>query len=250
MSEKKRAIAKVYKPIRRWANEVIINNSLVGDPPVFDPATFPWTRTLEDNWETIRDDAMGIWQHWDALPPMVEAVPMTYKITTDDTWKTFFFWCYGERIDRNCARVPNTAKHVDRIPGISMALFSYHKPGLHIPRHVGVTKYFLTCHLGLKVPTEREKCRIQVDDQTLVWQEGKTIVFDDMAEHEVWNDTDEYRTILMIQFQRPVRFLGRLVGNALKTAIRISPVGDEVRGRLENWDKKLTDSETTNRRAA
>jgi beta-hydroxylase len=250
MSDKKRAIAKYYKPIRRWANSVIINNSLVGDPPVFDPATFPWTRTLEDNWETIRDDAMGIWQHWDALPPMVEAVPMTYKITTDDTWKTFFMWCYGERIDHNCARVPNTARFVDQIPGISMALFSFHKPGLHIPRHVGVTKYFLTCHLGLKVPAEREKCRIQVDDQTLVWEEGKTIVFDDMAEHEVWNDTPDYRTILMLQFQRPVKLVGRLVGNALKAAIRISPVGDEVRHRLEDWDKKLKDSEATTPRAA
>jgi ornithine lipid ester-linked acyl 2-hydroxylase len=250
MSEKKRAIGRFYKPIRRWANEVIINNSLVGDPPVFDPKTFPWTRTLEDNWLAIRDDAMSIWRHWDALPPMVEVVPMTHKITTDDTWRTFFLWCYGERIEQNCARVPQTAALVDRIPGISMALFSYHKPGLHIPRHVGVTKYFLTCHLGLKVPQEREKCRIQVDDQTLLWEEGKTVVFDDMAEHEVWNDTDEYRTILMMQFQRPVNFVGRLIGNALKIAIRRSPVGDEVRHRLDDWDKRLTTAEGGETRAA
>lgn len=250
MSDKKRAIAKYYKPIRRWANEVIVNRSLVGDPPVFDPATFSWTRMLEENWEGVRDEAMGIWKHWEALPPMVEVVPLTYKITTDDTWKTFFFWCYGERINQNCERAPHTAKLVDQIPGISMALFSFHKPRLHIPRHVGVTKYFLTCHLGLKVPTDWKNCRIEVDDQTLNWHEGKTIVFDDMAEHEVWNDTDEYRAILMIQFRRPVSFLGRVVGTALQTAIRISPVGDEVRERLVDWDKRLTDSEAGSKRAA
>jgi beta-hydroxylase len=250
MSEKKRAIGRYYKPIRRWANQVIVRNSLVGDPPVFEPARFSWTRSLEENWLAIRDDAMSIWRHWDALPPMVEVVPMTYKITTDDAWRTFFLWCYGERINQNCVRVPHTAALVDRIPGLSMALFSYHKPGLHIPRHVGVTKYFLTCHLGLKVPQEREKCRIQVDDQTLLWEEGKTIVFDDMAEHEVWNETEEYRVILMLQFQRPVNFLGRLVGNALKAGIRLSPVGDEVRGRLDDWDKRLTTSESGEKRAA
>jgi beta-hydroxylase len=249
-AEKKRAIGKFYKPIRRWANRMIADRSLVGDPPVFDPATFPWTRSLEDGWERVRDEAAAVWNYWEDLPAMVDVVPLTHKITTDDAWKTFFLWCYGERIDQNCARAPHAARLVDAIPGINMALFSFHKPGLHIPRHVGVTKYFLTCHLGLQVPTDWQKCRIEVDDQTLHWREGKTVVFDDMAEHEVWNDTDEYRTILMIQFQRPVSMVGRLVGNALRAAIRLSPVGDEVRERLNTWDGRLTKAEEQKDRAA
>jgi beta-hydroxylase len=243
MAEKK-AISRIYKPLRHWVNRTIVNSSLVGDPPVYDPAIFPWTRILEENWQGIRDEAMGVWKHWEAIPPMGAVVPQTYKITTDDTWRCFFLYCYGERINQNCGRAALTARLVEQIPGLSMALFSYHKPGLHIPAHVGVTKFFLTCHLGLQVPTEWEKCRIRVDHQVLNWREGKTIVFDDMANHEVWNDTEDYRAILMLQFARPVKAWGRLVGNAFRLAIRFSPIGDEVRDRLETWDEKYKKAES------
>lgn len=37
----------------------------------------------------------------------------------------------------------------------------------------------------------------------LRWTEGKCIVFDDSYEHEVWNDSDQDRVVLLINFWHP-----------------------------------------------
>ncbi|MDJ0610796.1 MAG: aspartyl/asparaginyl beta-hydroxylase domain-containing protein [Kiloniellales bacterium] len=242
-ADKKNRKYKLVRPVRRWVNRVIQRNSLVGDEPSYDPDIFPWTRELETHWEAIRDEAMAIWQHNTAIPSFADVVPGTSKIVYEDTWRTFFLYNYGHRVEENCRRAPATAKAVEQIPGMTLAMFSFLDPQLHIPRHRGVSKYYLTCHLGLKVPAEREKCRIEVRDRTLYWKEGKTIVFDDMHEHEVWNDTDEHRAVLLIQFARPTAWPGRLVGEGFRAALSLSPIGRDVRQRFKKWEDKYARSE-------
>ncbi len=39
---------------RPGLNRFLVRYSLVGDPVVFDPASFPWTAELEANWRAIR----------------------------------------------------------------------------------------------------------------------------------------------------------------------------------------------------
>ena len=57
-------------------------------------------------------------------------------------------------------------------------------------------------------------CKIRVGDDIGHWEEGRGLVFDDSYEHEVWNDTDEVRVVLFIDFLRPLppfaAFLNRL----------------------------------------
>ena len=55
------------------------------------------------------------------------------------------------------------------------------------------------------------------------WELGKTIVFDDTYKHEVRNDTDEDRVVLLLHLRRPVRFPARLLASAIFTAIKWSP---------------------------
>jgi beta-hydroxylase len=47
------------------------------------------------------------------------------------------------------------------------------------------------------------------------WQEGKSIIFDDSNEHEVWNDNDSYRVVLFVDFVRrtifPLSMVNRLI---------------------------------------
>ena len=83
--------------------------------------------------------------------------------------------------------------------------------GYHIPAHRGVSKGIVRAHLGLIIPKDAEKCRIRVGDQIKVWHPGEIFVFDDTYEHEVWNETPEERVILLFDFDRPMRFWGRLV---------------------------------------
>ena len=64
-------------------------------------------------------------------------------------------------------------------------------------------------HLPLVVPkpnaTETlNMARMRVADKhEIVWEEGKTVVFDDSFEHEVWNLTSGPRVILIIDLVHP-----------------------------------------------
>jgi ornithine lipid ester-linked acyl 2-hydroxylase len=112
-------------------------------------------------------------------------------------------------------------------------MFSVHEPGMHLPCHRGPTKGHLTFHLGLEVPRDRDRCRIVVEDQTYHWQPGRFLVFDDTCRHEVWNDSEEDRVILLLHARRPLRAPGRWVQEAIYQLVRVSPFVQDVRRSLE-----------------
>ena len=94
----------------------------------------------------------------------------------------------------------------------------------------------MTWHLGLKVPADAASCRMRVDTETVHWGEGESFLFDDTYEHEVWNDTDETRVILLVQVRRPMAWPGSIAPDLFLWGIRRSPfVKDAVRN-IENWD--------------
>ncbi|MBC7881275.1 MAG: aspartyl/asparaginyl beta-hydroxylase domain-containing protein, partial [Anaerolineae bacterium] len=74
----------------------------------------------------------------------------------------------------------------------------------HIPAHCGVSKGVLRYHLGLIVPAEGDQCCIRVDNEIRSWSEGKSLIFDDTFEHEVWNRDPRRRVVLMIDTLRPL----------------------------------------------
>src|SRR5262249_18402430 len=123
------------------------------------------------------------------------------------------------------------------IPGLLTALYSVMQAGAHVPCHTGPTKAILTAHMGLIIPLKPENCHMQVGDHNVVWREGGIVIFDDMYPHEVWNQTDEDRVILMLHLKRPLRFPGSLLRDLLFAALRASPfVRDGLRN-LERWQQ-------------
>jgi beta-hydroxylase len=230
---------RVGKRLRHRISAVIARSSTVGDTAVYDPALFPWGAALEARWREIRDEAVRLLAHEDGIPPLADISPDHRRIAPPGKWKSFFLIGYGYRLEENCRRCPQTAAAVARIPGLNSAFFSILAPGAHIPRHRGVTKAILTAHLGLVVPARREACRMQVADELLVWEEGKMLVFDDTAYHEVWNDTGEMRVILLLQFRRPTGWLGRAVGSLFLGAVRRSRFVQDARASLGDWEKAM-----------
>ena len=204
---------------------------------LFPNELFPWTSEIEGNWQAIRDEAAVLLSDRMSVPSIREISSDHEKIALDEKWRSFFFWGYGLRVDANCARCPETARVLDRIPGLLSALYSVMLAGAHVPRHTGPTKAILTAHMGLILPLRRQDCHMQVADREVVWEEGRVVVFDDMYPHEVWNDTDEDRIILMLHVKRPLRFPGSLIRDLLFAALRASPfVRDGLRN-LERWER-------------
>lgn len=230
---------RVGKRLRHRISALIARSSKVGDTPVYDPKLFPWVAGLEARWEEIRDEATRLLAHQDGIPPLAEISPDHRRIAPPGKWKSFFLIGYGYRLEENCRRCPHTADAVAAIPGLNSAFFSILAPGAHIPRHRGVTKAILTAHLGLVVPARREACRMQVADEMLVWERGKALVFDDTAYHEVWNDTEEMRVILLIQLRRPTGWIGRAVGALFLGAVRRSRFVQDARASLGDWEKAM-----------
>lgn len=232
-------IKRVGKTTTRRIDRFISSRSLVGDPAVFDNADFPWVAELEADWRQIRRELDRVLESRQQLPLIQEIQPDQNKIAPDDLWRTFLLYGYDFRSERNCRLCPETARLMERIPGMTSAWFSILAPGKHVPRHAGVTKGLIRCHLGLKVPAARERCRMQVGDETFHWEEGRCVLFDDSRKHEVWNDTDEERVVLIMDFERPMTWSGRVAGRALRQALRLSPYVRDARRNQLAWEKRI-----------
>jgi beta-hydroxylase len=227
-------IYRVGKSWRPAIDRALSAHSKVGDQPVMDTAQFPWVAALEANWEAIAAEARSVLTDINAIPPLHDISPDHRRIAEPDNWRSFFLWGYGYRMDANCARCPQTERLLAHVPGLNSAFFSILKPGAHIPRHRGVTKAIMTCHLGLVTP-KSGRCEMQVADQFVSWQEGRGLVFDDTYHHEVWNETDEVRVVLLIQFKRPIRQPGKLLGDLFLTGVKHSPFVQEAKRNLYVW---------------
>jgi beta-hydroxylase len=224
--------------VRHWISSHIARYSEIGDPPVFATARFPWAKVLEDNWRSILTEAEAVMRIREEVPSLIAISPDHMGIS-DWRWKSFFLWGYGYRIDENCARCPTTARLLQTVPGLETAFFSIMEPGAHLTPHTGVTKAIFTCHLGLRVPQDAEKCWMMVNGQKFNWREGRALIFDDTYEHEVRNATAEPRVVLLLHVRRPVRFPGSLIAAAFLAAIRVSPFIQDPLKNLAAWNARF-----------
>jgi len=240
---KRPLIVRWGKKARKRLNRFLSRYSLVPLDPVLDTADFPWLRRLEAAAPEIQKEAAQLLRNIGAIPPMNEMSPDHQRIAGDGGWRSFFLVGYGIRVEDNCARCPQTVRALSNVPGLVTALFSILEPGMHVGRHSGVSKGILIAHLGLQVPRDGKGCWMEVEDQRVEWRERGTFVFDDTFPHEVWNNTDENRVILLVQFLRPMGLLGRLVTRLLVQAVRISPYIQDARANMKLWETRFRQSE-------
>ena len=238
--ETRRKIIKKYgkKSIRRLA-DFLGKQSLVGDTPVLDSKHFPFLESFTDNWRTIRDEATVILKHREAIPAFQEVSPDQKKISKGTNWRTFILFGFGKKMQKNCNQVPVTARLLEDVPNLQTAWFSILSPGYHIPAHSGVSKGILRAHLGLIIPREAEKCRLRVDTTINIWHPGKIFVFDDTYEHEVWNDTNEERVILLFDFNRPMRFWGRLLNGTFVNLLKLTAFYQEPKKNMVAFEERF-----------
>ena len=213
--------------------------STVPDTPKLDNAHFPFLKEFTDSWETIREEAQAVLAYRDEIPSFHELSPDQYRLSKANNWKTYILYGFGQRMETNTKLTPVTADILSRVPNIQTAMFSILAPGYHIPAHKGVTKGNLRSHLGLIIPKDREKCRIRVDDTITAWKEGEIFVFDDTYEHEVWNETDEERVILLFDFDRPMKFSGRLLNKTFLQVMKLTAFYQDPKKNLESAEEKM-----------
>lgn len=82
----------------------------------------------------------------------------------------------------------------------------------------------LRYYLGLIIPGPEGSCRIRIGNDVRGWKEGKSMIFDDSNEHEVWNDNDSDRVVLFVEFVCPTIFPLSLVDRTLICALGRYPL--------------------------
>ena len=225
---------RVLAPIERF----IGRKSLVGDETFFPEDRFPWIAEIEAQWQTIRAELEPLLEDREALPNFQDISKDQIEITDDDRWKTLFLYGYGFEAKLGVELCPKTAALMRQIPGMTTAMFSILSPRKHILDHRGPYKGVLRYHLGLIVPQDAPACKIRVGEDFRHWEEGKSMVFDDTYNHEVWNDTDETRVVLFVDVLRPLPSPWDQLNRAIVKAIGYSPFVLDAKRNHEAWEAR------------
>ena len=219
---RRKRIKTFGKRLIRGLADFLGSQSTVGDAPVLDSKHFPFLASFTDNWQAIHAEIVKFSSTARrsrcfrksrptrcAFPRAPTGVPSS-SLVSARSWR------------RIASRRPSPRSLLEAVPELQTAWFSILGPGYHIPAHRGVTKGILRAHLGLIIPRDAEKCRMRVGDTINVWRPGEIFVFDDTYEHEVWNDTADERVILLFDFNRPMRFWGRLINATFVRLLKLT----------------------------
>jgi ornithine lipid ester-linked acyl 2-hydroxylase len=239
-----RRLERPRSPVRRrllsmkdWLEERVARVSVHGDPPVYDPALFPWAAELEAGWRLIRAELDAVLPYRDQMPSFQDILAPVATITADQNWKTFWLAGIGMPCEENARRCPETMRLLRKIPGMKNAFFSILAPGKHLPAHRGAFNGILRYHLGLLVPEPREQCWIRIADRTYHWTEGKSLIFDDTYNHEVENGTAGTRAVLFVDFARPLRRPYHRINDAFLNTSALAPFLREADRKQKLWEK-------------
>ncbi|MEC7289377.1 MAG: aspartyl/asparaginyl beta-hydroxylase domain-containing protein [Pseudomonadota bacterium] len=232
-------IKKNGKKLIRWVAGFQSRQSKIPDTPVLSNEHFAFLETIGAEWETILKEARDVLAYRDVIPGFQDISPDQYRLAKGQNWRTFILYGFGKRLETNTKLTPRTAELLEAVPNLQTAMFSILAPGYHIPAHKGVTKGILRAHLGLIVPDEAEKCRIRVHDNIIAWRPGEMFVFDDTYEHEVWNETDQERVILLFDFDRPMKPGGWLLNKILLAAMKMTAFYKDPKKNLETSEARL-----------
>jgi aspartyl/asparaginyl beta-hydroxylase (cupin superfamily) len=225
---------RVLAPVERFVGR----RSLVGDATFFPLERFPWVARIEEHWEVIRQEVEQLLEVQAELPNFQDISKDQIEITDDDRWKTFFLYGYGFEAKLGVEMCPRTAALMREIPGMTTAMFSILSADKHILPHRGPYKGVLRYHLGLIVPEDAGACRIRVGEDIRHWEAGKSLVFDDTFDHEVWNDTEETRVVLFVDVLRPLPRAESAINRAIIKAIGWSPFVLDARRNQEAWERR------------
>ncbi|WP_266182752.1 aspartyl/asparaginyl beta-hydroxylase domain-containing protein [Dyella humicola] len=177
--------------------------SAVPARPILDRRGFPQLDLLQANWQTIREEAMHLFDEG-YIRAAEKNNDASFNSFFKQGWKRFYLKWYGEPLASAETLCPKTVALLNSIPSVKAAMFALLPPGSKLNPHRDPFAGSLRYHLGLITPNS-EDCRIFVDGEMHSWGDGKDVVFDETYVHWAENRTDQTRVILFADVERPLR---------------------------------------------
>ncbi len=161
---------------------------------------FPAIQQLENNWLIIRNEIIELLTNEEEIDVVNLNPPY---LSSPDAWKNLYFFNFGWQKHKNCVRYPKTYALLKSIPDLIFGGITVLEPRSKVLPHNGETNTTIRCHLGLKIPAPYPVCGVRVGAEEHGWEEGKVLMFSDAHYHNVWNDSDERRFVLVFDIVRP-----------------------------------------------
>lgn len=195
--------------------------SAVPARPFIDVKHFPELTVLEENWQTIRDEGLRLFDEG-YIRAAAKYNDLGFNSFFRAGWKRFYLKWYDDPLPSARNLCPRTTALVERIPTINAAMFAVLPPGARLPLHRDPFAGSLRYHLGLSTPNS-ELCRIFVDGERYFWKDGEAVMFDETYIHRAENQTETTRLILFCDIERPLsnrlaRFINRCIGQPFARA--------------------------------
>jgi beta-hydroxylase len=185
-------------------NVLMYAGSAVPNQPVIPLEEFPELVKLSQNWQTIRDEAVRLFDEG-FIRAAAKNNDWGFYSFFKSGWKRFYLKWYDDFLPSARTLCPQTVEILNSIPSVHGAMFAMLPPGGKLGAHRDPFAGSLRYHLGLVTPNS-DKCRILVDGTPCVWRDGEAFVFDETFIHSAENATDVNRIILFCDVERPMKY--------------------------------------------
>ncbi len=195
-------LLKEVEPVVQISNSFFRYRSRVGGTPVVSRET--WTQELpflldfEKAYSQISNEVNNC---IDADEPSPIRYDAYFTDIADDKWSRIKVKWYGVYNYRAKWMLPSLFS-LSQHPEVLSVMVSILEPGCRISRHKSPYAGVLRAHLGLECP---HGCELELDGDTIAWQERKCIVWDDTYPHSVHNASNKRRVVVYIDVRRPLR---------------------------------------------
>lgn len=217
----------------------IIPKAQVDNEVFFNPHKYKFLSKLKKNWKTIQKEAIDVMNNspkleisrtiddWYDANQYINNIKnkygwirsWTYDPEQDVSaqvqegnyeWLNYGLLYFGEEFGENIKYCPETFKLLMEIKDhINICGFSWMLGGSLLLPHkdiTGLSSGSLAYHLGLKIPKPEKSCCMVIKNSSNEYmymeeQEGKIFIFDATNEHYAYNQTNEDRLILYIDFK-------------------------------------------------
>jgi beta-hydroxylase len=185
-------------------NVLMYAGSAVPNRAVIPLEEFPELAKLNENWQTIRDEAVRLFDEG-FIRAAAKNNDWGFYSFFKSGWKRFYLKWYDDFLPSARALCPQTVELLNSIPSVHGAMFAMLPPGGKLGAHRDPFAGSLRYHLGLVTPNS-DKCRILVDGVPYVWRDGEAFMFDETFIHSAENATETNRIILFCDVERPMKY--------------------------------------------
>lgn len=202
--------------------------------PYLSTDLFKDLKLLEDNWETIRDEAKTL-SELEKIQSAKKNDDAGFNSFFKEGWKRFYLKWYDAKhpsAEKLCAK---TVALLRQTKCVKAAMFAELPSGGKLNPHRDPFAGSLRYHLGLVTPNDN-RCFIEVNQQRYSWRDGEGVIFDETFVHSAQNNTDINRIVLFCDIERPMRYrwaqkMNRWLGrHVMSAAASPNETGDETGG--------------------